>query len=446
VRPYYEQDGITIYHGDCREILPGLADIGAVVTDPPYALTANKKGGSGAASVSDTPAGRSRIGSGNGAGGFMGKAWDAALPGVDTWQAVLRVAKPGAHLVAFGGTRTHHRLMCAIEDAGWEIRDCLMWLYGSGFPKSHNLSVAIDKATGALEDRGVGFTTAGYTKSATVPGGAHGPHEARTDAAKRWSGWGTALKPAWEPIILARKPLVGTVAANVQEHGTGALNIDGCRISTEGETFQAPQSDPAKRAGVVGTDLGITRADTARFQAAQRASIERTAMLGRWPANVALNEEAAALLDAQSGECSPPGGPGRRESYPRNRGTVAFGKEGAQGRIYLGESGGASRFFYTAKASRADRFSEAGNDHPTVKPVALMSWLLTLVTPPRGVVLDPFSGSGSTLKAAKALSIRAIGIEIEERYCEIAARRLDQGVLDLRVGAALQQEGDPPRG
>lgn len=320
----------SVIHADCLDAMRAMeADsIDAIVTDPPYGLVQNKRGGSGAASVNlNSPHGRSRIGTGNGPGGFMGKEWDSCVPGVPFWTEALRVAKPGAHLVAFGGTRTFHRLACAIEDAGWEVRDCLSWLYGSGFPKSLNVG----------------------------------------------SGRGTALKPAWEPAIIARKPLAGTVAANVLAHGTGAINVDACRIDVEDGAALGrnnkignngwKNSSGGKNAQALRIDAGLPQQ-------------------GRWPANVALDEEAAAML------------------------------------------GEPARFFYTAKASRKERGE--GNTHPTVKPTALMRWLVRLVTPPGGLVLDPFAGSGTTLLAARAEGFRSVGIEREAEYVDIIRRRLSE--------------------
>src|SRR3990167_5994812 len=274
-----------VIEGDCLDVLktlePGSVD--AVVTDPPYGL------------------------------GFMGKDWDHGVPGVHFWTAALRVAKPGAHLLAFGGTRTFHRLTCAIEDARWEIRDCLMWLYGSGFPKSHNL-----------------------------------------DGERK--GWGTALKPAWEPIILARKPLEGTVAANVAAnvaaHGTGALNINGCRIAG----ITPLRENTNGREGAFGLGSRLAVGDTAR---------------GRWPANVVLDEAAAAALDAATGELT--GATGGTRRLDRSPFATGIGEREVIPTIY-GDSGGASRFFYCAKASRAERDAASPADHPTVKPVELMRW------------------------------------------------------------------------
>ncbi len=401
------EDGrATVHHGDCLDVMRTMADgsVDAVVCDPPYALTANKKGGTGAASVNlESPYGRARIGTGNGGGGFMGKAWDAALPTVDMWIEALRVAKPGAHLLAFGGTRTFHRLTCAIEDAGWEIRDCLSWLYGSGFPKSHN--------------------------------GAWG---------------GTALKPAWEPVVLARKPLIGTVEANHAAHGTGALNIDGCRIGFASDDDRA-SAFPGGRttshgAGSLAGPGAAQDAERSEFAAERNSK-------GRWPANVALDEDAAAALDEQSGVAE--SGVAYEPTGARPA-TVANAPEEYLGRtLGYGDSGGASRFFYTAKASRSER--EAGltgervtvqsgmggamptdddgrerdrfkvtarNTHPTVKPVDLMRWLVRLVTPIGGTVLDPFLGSGTTGVAALQEGCRFIGIEREAQYVEIAKARI----------------------
>jgi len=281
---------------------------------------------------------------------FMGKGWDHGVPGVEFWAEAMRVAKPGAHLLAFGGTRTYHRLACAIEDAGWEVRDCVMWVYGSGFPKSLDVSKAIDKAAGAKREV-VG-------SAVTAPA---------TDDARKWQGWGTALKPAWEPIIVARKPLVGTVAASVLEHCTGAINVDGCRIGmmTQEEIARSGRSTTGMFAKG-GLDWS-------------RSGKEPQ---GRWPANFIHDgsEEATAPM------------------------------------------GEAARYFYCAKASKADRGE--GNSHPTVKPTELMRYLCRLVTPPGGVVLDPFMGSGSTGKAASLESFRFIGIEREAEYAEIARHRI----------------------
>ena len=310
---------ITLHHGDCRDIMATMdaSSVDAIVTDPPYGLA------------------------------FMGKDWDHGVPGVEFWREALRVAKPGAHLLAFGGTRTFHRLACAIEDAGWEIRDTIMWVYGSGFPKSHDVSKAIDKAAGAVREKvpatgglhkNRNLNDDGWSKIGEVEPTMDSAFPA-TDAARQWSGWGTALKPAWEPIIVARKPLCGTVAETVLRHGTGALNIDGCRAGA------------------------------------------------RWPANVA--------------------------------------HDGA-----MHEHG---RYFYCAKTSKADRNDGCENNHPTVKPTELMRYLVRLVTPPGGVVLDPFCGSGSTGRGAILEQAAFIGIELDAEYLEIARRRINACLTPMEV-------------
>jgi site-specific DNA-methyltransferase (adenine-specific) len=417
----------TIHHGDCREVMATLdaASVDAIVSDPPYGLS------------------------------FMGKGWDHGVPGVEFWTEALRVAKPGAHLLAFGGTRTYHRLACAIEDAGWEIRDCVMWVYGSGFPKSHDVSKAIDKAAGAVRPRvpgGQGGNNAilGARKSGEAISG-----EAISGEAIQWSGWGTALKPAWEPIIVARKPLVGTVAENVLTHGTGAINVDGCRVGiASGDQKSEGGRKLARHQETNGFDGGWKSKTTNLDDG-----------LGRWPANLIHDgsEEVVGLFPQANGnsnnshaDCQAGFG-GRRRTM------------GGMGRA---DSGSAARFFYCAKASKADRDegceglaerdradqsawvrkcnvcgdtfcdpktskphcghddfsfvspSPRRNHHPTVKPTDLMRYLCRLVTPPGGVVLDPFTGSGSTGKAATLEGFRFIGIEREAEYVEIAKARI----------------------
>jgi len=423
-----------IYQGDCIDIMPTLdaESVDSIVTDPPYGLS------------------------------FMGKDWDHGVPGVPFWEAALRVAKPGAFMLAFGGTRTFHRLAVAIEDAGWEIRDTVMWVYGSGFPKSLDVSKAIDKAAGAkrgkigesdrgsgaqlhkLNAHGPGDTGIGYMDGSGKVFDITAP---ATDAARQWEGWGTSLKPAWEPIIVARKPIVGTVAANVLKYGTGAINIDGCRV----DTFQPGELDRLK-----------ARADTPRqdFTGGRlHSGAEYTPKIiesgmsnkGRWPANIIHDgsEEVLELFpNSKTARCEKP-------SDCKTDGETSFdcmrGNRPARG--YDGE-GSAARFFYCAKASKQDRdegcdelpLSDCGmmeddnypiktgsgnlretkrrNNHPTVKPTSLMRYLCRLVTPPGGVVLDPFMGSGSTGKAASLEGLKFIGIELEKEYTEIAERRI----------------------
>lgn len=487
-------DGVTVHHGNNLDILPTLPDnsVDSIVTDPPYEL------------------------------GFMGKKWDNSgiAYSVELWQQCLRVLKPGGHLLAFGGTRTFHRIAVAIEDAGFEIRDSIAWMYGSGFPKSLDISKAIDRSKGENRDRQLQFTawmrstgiTAEQINEATQTSMASHyltdksqpaiataelfdllrpylpevPEEIErlvaertgiewtayknrevigvqknamagwsmdgetkfvdrditapsTPEAEKWQGWGTALKPAFEPIIVARKPLIGTVAENVLQYGTGGLNIDGSRIGTEKRTYT-----PRLTANQNLNDDGWSNIGK---------RVDSKEALGRWPANLILDEYTAELLDEQSG--IRPGG-----NFPTQRGAgvatgFGQGKPTEGGARSMGDSGGASRFFYIAKASKRDRNegleqlpirrpdsrSETGmgtfegkgvqpqhNFHPTVKPTQLMRYLVKLVTPPGGTVLDPFTGSGSTGKAAILEGFDFIGIELTEEYLPIIEGRLKHAI------------------
>jgi site-specific DNA-methyltransferase (adenine-specific) len=444
---------VVIHQGDCTVVMPTLpADsVDAVVTDPPYGIGFMGKVWDGQAIAEAVqldretrtdlgPASPSRPGrSAPRSSSAFGNAAIIAGPvrgGSDfqEWcegwaRDAFRVLKPGGHLVAFGGTRTFHRLACAIEDAGFEIRDCLSWLYGSGFPKSLDVSKAIDKAAGALGDEGVGFVVAGDYGGRGLkspPRDGYIPPTPATEDAQRWEGWGTALKPAWEPIILARKPLSErSVAANVLAHGTGGINVDGCRIGYESGGSLA--SNPSLRNEIAGGNGGhiIASEDERRFTVPNAS--------GRWPANVVLDEEAAAMLDEQSGE-RPTSQPG--SVIKRVQGGEFFGDD-SRGVGYAmtayGDTGGASRFFYTAKADAAERSEGLGkrNSHPTVKPLALMAWLVKLVTPPGGTVLDPFLGSGTTAIACLGNGFSCIGIEREPEYVEIAEQRIGLGVTVL---------------
>ena len=436
--------------GDCVEVLQTLpeASVEAVVTDPPYDLLQASRRGSARSNEPDNPYGRH-----GSRGGFMGMAWDAT--GVafrrDTWEAVLRVLRPGGHLLAFGGTRTQHRMTCAIEDAGFEIRDSISWLYGSGFPKSRDIGRTLEAAAGPK------------------------------DAATVWQGWGTALKPAHEPIIVARKPLSeSSVAANVLAHRTGALNVDGCRLEFASATDEAhakvknrhEQFGSGQRHNrIYGRDLTPQRDYSAP---------------GRWPTNVILshsqgcemvgrrqvcgtnNTDAETIepwrcvagcpvaeLDRQSGSTRSRSGRPRSSSAPgHGYGMTHTGAE-------YDDLGGASRFFYIAKASTRERnfglddvaeslmsspstsqgcLSPAGKDparnhHPCVKPITLMRYLCRLVTPPGGTVLDPFMGSGSTGVAAALEEFAFIGIERDETYLEIAKARILHAISGMEAGA-----------
>jgi len=386
--------------------------VDSIVTDPPYELS------------------------------FMGKSWDASgiAFNVEVWREALRVIKPGGHLIAFSGSRTYHRMAVAIEDAGFQIRDQIMWVYGSGFPKSMNISKAIDKAAGAepietglpnnlnscLGGSACHCETDGTKFSATK-------HAAKTVAATSeaatWQGWGTALKPAHEPMVLARKPVIGTVANNVLTYGVGGLNIDGTRV--EGDTWaRPPHSDNA----IFGKfEPSATQSNTA----------------GRFPANFIHDgsDEVVALFP-DTGK-STGGRIGKKSMGDVTN--VPAGKYEAGDPGY-GDSGSAARFFYCAKASKRDRnegldgfevkqtvggggLTEAGgaygsikapaqNHHPTVKPTSLMQYLVRLVTPPNGTVLDPFMGSGSTGKACAYEGFDFIGIEQSAEYVEIARARI----------------------
>lgn len=423
--PFLDDYDVIVYQGDCIDVMRELpeASVDAVVTDPPYGLEFMGKdwdafaptdrknaavwNGRRQAQMGWQESAKERSGKGGGGPSYRsqhkgakrcqtcGKRQFSGTPCKcvnpdwvvehrqeapstmlgfqafsEAWaREAYRVLKPGGHLLAFAGTRTYHRMAAGVEDAGFEIRDCIAWMYGSGFPKSRNLD-------------------------------------------GKWSGWGTALKPAFEPIVVARKPLTGTVAKNVLTHGTGALNINACRIAAAD-----PFGGGAKATS--GFVNGYERGEG--WQAGSD--------LGRWPANVALDETAASVLDEQSGTAPP----------KEQRTAVKGGNKGALG-AFAGSSpdaigtwpadpgGGASRFFYTAKASRQDRNvgGLADNTHPTVKPTDLMRWLIRLVTPPGGIILDPFGGSGSTGLAARAENTRCILIEREPEYLQIIKDRLAQ--------------------
>ena len=447
--------------GDCLDAMKSMPDnsVDSIVTDPPYGLS------------------------------FMGKKWDYDVPGVDIWQECLRVLKPGGHLLAFAGTRTQHRMAVRIEDAGFEIRDIIGWLYGSGFPKSLNVSKAIDKNNGEVGRlhkftkymRTTGLTARQINEATGTFMGSHyladksqpaiptcalwtklrplcgdvpawvdelvdrieadrdrigqratthlsfapGQDSDRsgttlditapaTEAAKQWNGFGTALKPSFEPVTVARKPLIGTVAENVLTHGTGGINIEGCRIGAE-----SVESGRLNR--------GDCNGYGSKLKGQQNGGIS----IGRWPANLihdgspdvlAIFPETGLSSGGETGETGETGGIGIGGAGKR-LGDGSFGQNSGG----LGDSGSAARFFYCAKASKRDRDEgmEARNNHATVKPTDLMRYLCRLVTPPGGVVLDPFMGSGTTGKAAILEGMQFIGIEKDPDYFEIAKKRIE---------------------
>jgi len=355
--------------------------------------------------------------------GFMGKRWDHSVPSAEVWAEALRVLKPGAYGLVFGGTRTWHRLAVALEDAGFALRDTLMWVYGSGFPKSHDVSKAIDRAAGA-ERQAVGVKRSGLSMNpnlnddgwANAGAGEDGKcvpiTTPATSEAERWDGYGTALKPAWEPILLVRKPPDGTVASNAVRHGTGGLNIDGCRVGCEGGTAGAGPGQ--KKGNTYGEKLNGKTGTLVPG-------------LGRWPANLVHDGSDEVLA----------GFPNRHSSGMYNQGPVAnnaasnvFGSFGSGSRYtsMFDDTGSAARFFYTAKVSKQERVAGTdGNSHPTLKPIALTEYLARLILPPGDDtrILTPFAGAGSEMIGAlKAGWSHATGIDADPEYVEIALARL----------------------
>lgn len=428
---------IQLFNADCRIAMQAMIDSGvqvhSVVTDPPYGLTSTVKRfgkpGSAPAQSNGATGVYARA-----SRGFMGQLWDGTAIERDPalWRLCYDLLPPGGYLAAFGGTRTFHRIACAIEDAGFEIRDTVMWLYGSGFPKSHNVANSIDKLRGSgPRGRAIPFASS-YQASDTekanrLTGNPVDEYAALTPEAAVWTGFGTALKPAWEPITLARKPLVGTVAANVLAHGVGALNIDGCRVPMS-------QRDADYIAKWIG-GFNATRSIGGTHALGGGLVMDRVAAYdaskGRWPANVLHDgsEEVVSFFPRA------PGQQGRARTDGIKQTSVALGDKNAFTRNPepRGDSGSAARFFYCAKASRADR---DGSTHPTIKPTRLMQWLARLVTPPGGTVLDPFMGSGSTGKAAVREGFSFIGVEQSEGYFRDAERRIGAS-LDYAIFSEL---------
>ncbi|SIK87587.1 DNA-methyltransferase [Mycobacteroides abscessus] len=471
---YYQDDSVTLHHGDCLDVL--RADdygydwnlgyrsarmfpdnsVDAVITDPPYGIAFMGK-------AWDQPgefgSARLRTGGENKRRGHKDAALNAGLYDLSpaamlnfqrwctAWATeCLRILKPGGHLLAFGGSRTWHRLAAAIEDAGFEIRDSIAWLYGSGFPKSLDVSKAIDRAAGAEREvvgrkTGRGASAVCDMRGGRLVGGDSGGIDCSaitapaTDAAKQWDGWGTALKPAFEPIVVARKPLAGTVAANVLEYGTGALNIDACRVEAHGRPLRVgdyKQTNSAVWGGRIDDTL----------KGGSKAAGKTDA--GRWPTNVVLDEYQAEALDRQTGVLHSGTMRAGTDRQPRAGGTIY----GADTRTFApadtyGDSGGASRFFpvfrYEAKAPTSERPNADGVQHPTVKPLDLMCWLVRLVTPMGAVVLEPFAGSGTTAEACVLEDRQCIAIEREADYLPLIVSRLQkpvqQGLFGLEAGA-----------
>jgi DNA modification methylase len=443
-----------ILKGNSLDLLPTLADnsIDAIVTDPPYEL------------------------------GFMGKTWDNSgiAYSLELWQQCLRVLKPGGHLLAFSGSRTYHRMVVSIEDAGFEIRDMISWISNKTFPKSLNISKAIDKAAGA-EREVIGKHSAPAGKSAVMTGSrtvteagfwARGDTDVditapATDEAKQWDGWGTGLKPTVEPIVMARKLVEGTVANNVLTYGTGGLNIDASRIGFTSEqdiaNYEFNNNGVNRMTKDEGEALGLHNGGW------KIKKQERQSPQGRWPANLILDEYTAELLDEQSGQTKP--SKGRTGKVGGQQGLYENGHSPDYESTWPTDNGGgASRFFYVAKASKRDRneglehlpleqvaFGGHGNNepdgmtqqlvhaprqnfHPTVKPTALMQYLVKLITPPGGTVLDPFTGSGSTGKAAILEGFDFIGIELTEDYWPIIEGRLKHA--EAKVAERIKETSD----
>ena len=401
----------TLYCGDCLDVLKTLPtnSVDSVVCDPPYGLS------------------------------FMGKKWDYDVPSVDIWAECLRVLKPGGHLLAFAGTRTQHRMAVRIEDAGFEIRDMIAWVYGSGFPKSHNVGKSIDREAGAQREvvgkaaagsaplkRGHVNTSGGGLSVGTERSPEYDITAPATEAAHQWQGWGTALKPALEPITMARKPLVGTVAANVLEHGTGALNIDGCRVEYEDDCrLLKGGSYGGNRTGAAGTSVFGTGGNEVSYQGGVPE--------GRWPANLIHDGSSDVVAAFPDSNGSGTARVLKRGAKTENNGWGMNTTAADFAHLPDAGTGSAARFFYCAKASKSDR--GAGNTHPTVKPTDLMAYLCRLITPHGGVVLDPFMGSGTTGVACIQTGRKFIGIEREERYFEIACRRIEQAVAQGQLFA-----------
>lgn len=419
---------IDLYRGDCLATLRNIPDnsVDSIVTDPPYGLSNTDPAKVQKALTAWVMGARDYVPEGK---GFMGQKWDEFVPPPAVWDECFRVLKPGGHMAVFAGSRTQDLMGLSIRLAGFDLRDSVAWLYGSGFPKSLNVSKAIATGGGRPEDirrasMGENYTPSGRGRVNYDNGGGSKMNGSTAEMAlppeaKKWEGWGTTLKPGHEPIILARKPFPGTVAANVQEHGTGALNIDATRIPGKWTTWTRKDGSIAEGGNMPFSSQGHSR------------NPENPA--GRWPANVILDEDQAAALDEQSGHMKD------GKAVQRNGGGQAiFGGiagntngAGAHADAGYGGGGGASRFFYVAKAGKKERPSYVDEDgdtiaHPTVKPVALMRWLIRLITPPGGTILEPFAGTGTTGEAAALEGFACIMIERHEPYLPLIRARMDR--------------------
>lgn len=377
--PYKAEDQITVFEGDNLDLLKAMADnsVDSVVTDPPYGLK------------------------------FMGKKWDHDVPKVEFWTEVFRVLKPGGYVLSFGGTRTFHRMVVEIEDAGFDIVDQISWLYGQGFPKSRNISKDIDRILGAEREVVGRVKMPGYQVNAAKLGVQTVnvteydvlSDDPITEEAKRFQGYGTALKPAQEPICVARKPHKGSIAKNVLEHGVGALNIDACRVGADGGTTRSHQGEYGEAGANKSWRSGH---DVVKLEA------------GRFPANV-IHDGSDAVLEA-----FPHTKTGKGKKNAKGGFSGGWGERGDDLSLNGGDEGSAARYFYCAKPSKAEK---GDTSHVTVKPVALMRYLVKLVTPAGGVVLDPFAGSGTTGIAAREEGFRSILMERDPTYAEDIRRR-----------------------
>lgn len=449
---FTENDNYVLYQGKMQDVIDNELkekSVDCIVTDPPYELN------------------------------FMNKGWDNS--GVafqkETWEKCLKVLKPGGYLLAFGGTRTYHRIACAIEDAGFEIRDCIMWLYGSGFPKSMNLGLKMDKKQGC-PDRGHRIAVANrcHPDGTIEPNGENlQPYEPKTELGEKWNGWGTALKPAYEPVIVARKPFTGSLVDNVLEYGVGGLNIEECRVGNDLIKGGSMPKMNSQSDGINIYNFGKENAER----------LDREDNIGRFPANVILtydetdqNEVCGGFPDTKSE------GGNAFNKVAKNGENSMFGLKQMKDDICFHDEGSAARYFYCAKASKKDRdngldefeekrkagygydfgYMNAGegmfkdretlkrNTHPTVKPVDLMQYLIRLVAPQNAVILDPFMGSGSTGKAAmfenreRNKNYKFIGIEMTEEYLPICKARIDYAIYKYEYELKMEKKKDEENG